>query len=145
MIAQCRSDVRLEEMQGFVFQGSHHANASIFGEGLVVKRLLGVRGWVAARQSDQARLDRCPPNPSARLRLLDIRGRRPAPPAVSKDGPTETGDIELTVPFSVYKAAMIAAFQSMPSQTHNKGKRLAAKHTDNVTSPLLQKFKSSVS
>ena len=64
MIAQCRPDVRLEEMQGFVVQGPHHANTSILVEGLVVKRLLGVRGRVAARQSDQARLERCPPDPS---------------------------------------------------------------------------------
>ena len=47
MIAQCRPDVGLEEVQGFVVQGPHHANASNLVEGLVVRKVLGVRGRVA--------------------------------------------------------------------------------------------------
>ena len=86
MIVQCRPDVRLEEMQDFVVQGPHHANASTFGEGLVVKRLLGVRGWVTAGQSDQARLERYPPDRRVVGFWTCVRGRRPAPPAVNKDG-----------------------------------------------------------
>ena len=107
-------------------------------EGLVVKRLLGVRGWVTAGQSDQARWDRCPPNPAVvGFWTLGVDGL--LPPALNKDG-NRDGDIELMLPFSVYKAAMIAVFQSMASQTHNKGKRLAADQTDNVTSLLSHNF-----
>ena len=47
MIAQCRPDVRLEEMQRFIVQGPHHAKASNLVEGLVVRKVLGVRGRVA--------------------------------------------------------------------------------------------------
>ena len=82
-------------------------------EGLVIKRLLGVRGRVAARQSDQARLERCPPDPSV-VGFWTLGVDSLLPPAVNKDGPTETGDIELMLPFSVYKATtvggIIAAF-----------------------------------
>ena len=77
-------------MQDFVVQGPHHANASIFGEGLVVKRLLGVRGWVAAGQSDQPRLERYPPDRRVvGFWTLGVDGL--LPPAVNKDDATETG------------------------------------------------------
>ena len=79
-------------MQGFVFQVLHHANASIFGEGLVVKRLLGVRGWVAAGQSDQARLERYPPDRRV-VGFWTLGVDSLLPPAVNKDGLTETGTL----------------------------------------------------
>ena len=83
-------------------------------EGLVVKKLLGVRGWVAVGQSDQARLERYPPDRRVVGFWTCVRGRRPAPPSCQQDDATETADIELMLPFSVYKAAtiggMMAAF-----------------------------------
>ena len=110
-------------------------------EGLVIKRLFEVRDRVTAEQSDQARLERYPPDRRVVGFWTCVRGRRPAPPSCQQRW---TADIELMLPFSVYKAAtiggMTAAFQSMPSQTHNKGKRLAADQTDNVTSPLSHNF-----
>ena len=84
MIAQCRPDVRLEKMQGFVVQGPHHENASILVEGL------GVRGRAAAGQSRVTRRAWSVVHPTpARAWTLGVDGM--LPPAVNKDGPTETG------------------------------------------------------